>query len=284
MNLQEELRRIQTLMSLNENIKMGSSDTDSVIRLQRLLGFKETGIFDSEMDDCVREFQEFADIKVDGIVGPITQGKLDDTLLGDLKGWTGCKGTSSMSKTPNSMDKSVNYDTPVKSLSSSIVGSGWNSCKAWRNKGGLNSWGDKIKIEKSSSQFKISYNGPSSGLSIAHAKGGGDTIHQLYNVLICEINPFLAGGKLLPDIENISTSGGKNGSNSTLTITIPLKTTKNTYQLDRRGGWNHDPGSSKMESKCKEINGKGGKCIGPVKNVVQGPFGKITEYFVVHTM
>jgi hypothetical protein len=173
----------------------------------------------------------------------------------------------------------------VKPITSNkVVGSGWKSCKAWRTKGGASGWGDKIKVDKGSSQFKVTYKGPSSGLSIAHAANGGDTIHQLYNFLICEINPFLGQGKMKPKIDSIKTEGGKNGKNSTLSITVPIERSDETYQLDRRGGWGHDPGPSKMSSKCSEVKSKGGKCFGPVKNILQAPFGKITEYFITHTI
>jgi len=176
----------------------------------------------------------------------------------------------------------VKSTTPV--TSNKIVGSGWKSCSAWKSKGGLSGWGDKIKVNKSPSQFKITYKGPSSGLSIAHAANGKDTIHQLYNVLICEINPFLGQGNMKPKIDSITTEGGKDGENSTLSITVPIESSEETYQLDRRGGWGHDPGGSNMKSKCDEIKSKGGKCFGPVKNIVQARFGKITEYLITHTI
>jgi hypothetical protein len=175
--------------------------------------------------------------------------------------------------------------TSVSPTDPKVVGSGWKSCKAWKANGSLNKWGDKIKIDESSSQFKISYTGPSSGLSIAHAANGRDTIHQLYNVLICEMNPFLAKGGMKPNIDGISAQGGKNSDGkSTLTITVPIEKSDETYQIDRRGGWGHDPGASKMSNKCSEIKGKGGKCFGPVKKVVDAKFGKITEYFITHTI
>jgi hypothetical protein len=165
-----------------------------------------------------------------------------------------------------------------------VLGSEWKSCKAWRSKGGLAGWSENVDVDKSSSQFKITYKGPSSGLSIAHASNGRDTIHQLFNILICELNQFLYEGNLKPNINNIKTEGGKSGKNSTLTITVPLEHSEDTYQLDRRGGWGHDPGSSKMASKCAEIESKGGECFGPVKNVTQAQFGKITEYFITYTI
>lgn len=188
--------------------------------------------------------------------------------------------------TTKDKDKDFKFkpNNTLTTSSKNIVGSAWKSCAAWKSKGGLGKWGDKIKIEKSNSQFKISYKGPSSGVSIAHAANGGDTIHQLYNVLICEMNPFLGQGNMKPNIENIRTEGGKDKKDSTISITVPIERSNETYQIDRRGGWNHDPGQSSMENKCKEVKQKGGKCFGPVKNVLQAPFGKITEYFITHTI
>jgi hypothetical protein len=183
-----------------------------------------------------------------------------------------------------SKPKQIGLSSSIPSGPKNVLGSGWKSCKAWRSKGGLNAWGKNISITETPNQFQITYKGPSSGLSIAHAANGKDTIHQLYNVLICELNPFLAQGKMKPNIEGIRTEGSKDGKNSTLTITVPLDQTNDTYQLDRRGGWGHDPGSSKMNKKCSDINSKGGKCFGPVKNVVQARFGKITEYFITYTI
>jgi len=192
-------------------------------------------------------------------------------------------GDSFMKK--NDDNPTENNSSPVSPTDPKVVGSGWKSCKSWREKGGLGKWGDKIKIDKSSSQFKISYTGPSSGLSIAHAANGNDTIHQLYNVLVCEMNPFLAKGGMKPNINSISTQGGKDSNGkSTLTITVPIESSDDTYQIDRRGGWGHDPGASKMSSKCSTIKSKGGECFGPVKNVVDAKFGKITEYFITHTI
>jgi hypothetical protein len=202
-----------------------------------------------------------------------------NNILGLLSGGMETKTASQQKDIEQTVTKS---ETPV--TSNKIVGSDWKSCNAWKSKGGLSGWGDKIKVDKNPSQFKISYKGPSSGLSIAHAANGGDTIHQLYNVLICEINPFLGQGKMKPKIDDIRTEGGKDGKDSTLSIIVPIESSKETYQLDRRGGWNHDPGSSNMKSKCDDVKSKGGKCFGPVKNIVQAPFGKITEYFITHTI
>ena len=204
-------------------------------------------------------------------------------LLKDILGALSADKEKEDNLKSNDDEKNTTKSTsPISS--NKIVGSGWKSCQAWKSKGGVSGWSDKIKVEKSPSQFKVKYTGPSSGLSIAHAVDGKDTIHQLYNVLICEINPFLSKGKMKPKISSIKTEGGKNGKNSTLSITVPIESSDETYQLDRRGGWNHDPGASKMSGKCGEVKSKGGKCFGPVKNILQAPFGKITEYFITHTI
>jgi hypothetical protein len=187
------------------------------------------------------------------------------------------------------IDTDKTKETPIKksvgNLSSRIVGSSWKSCLAYKAKGGLNYYGDKIKINKSQGKFEISYNGPSTGLSIAHASGSkGDTLHQIYNVLICEINPFLASGKMKPDIDGITVEQGDSKNEPKLRIKVPLSSSDKTWQLDRRGGWGHDPGGSKMKDKCAKIKDGGGKCIGPAQDTSSGKFGKITEYFITHTI
>lgn len=282
MNLHEQISRISEIMNLiseseyfTELMKVGKT-SDEVEKLQELLNMEEpSGSFDDETDECVREFQEFAEIKVDGIVGPETRGKLRDLIDGNLTGWLGCK------KTIKVKDEKQLENKPSVVGSGVIVGSGWKSCKAWFGKGS-NKYGDKFQISKTASEFKISYKGPSSGLSIAHAAGGGDTIHQVYNVLICEINPFLAQGGIKPNIGGINITGGGSGKNSTISISVPLSSDKGVWQLDRRGGWNHNPGSGKMASKCRKLNKEGKECVGPVTKVITAPFGTITEHFITH--
>ena len=292
MNLQEQISRIKNVIQmisesnyLTQPMKMGVED-DEVETLQTLLKIPVTGEFDQETEDCVREFQTFTDIRIDGIVGPETRGKLNDLLDDKLQGWLGCKKTPLEGKKESlgGLDPNAPKATSgTQNISSSdIVGSDWRSCKAWFGKGGLAKWGDKIKIEKNTSGFLISYDGPASGLSIAHAMNGGDTIHQLYNVLICEINPFLAQGKMKPNLDGITFQTGKNGKNSMLSIFVPFTSTEGVWQLDRRGGWGHDPGGGKMSRKCSKLTKEGKECIGPVTKVVNGPFGKITEYFITH--
>ena len=285
MNLQEQIYRIKNVIQmidesnyLTQPMKMGVED-DEVETLQTLLKIPVTGEFDQETEDCVIEFQTFTDIKIDGIVGPETRGKLNELLDDKIKGWLGCKKTIKSSEIQN---KEGIVKQPSQINSSDIVGSSWKSCKAWASKGGLTKWGDKVNISASKNQFEISYQGPSSGLSIAHAKGGGDTIHQVYNILVCELNPYLAQGGMKPDINGITINGGKSVKGATLTIKVPLVDAKGVYQIDRRGGWNHNPGPTKMALKCKKLTQEGKICEGPVTKVVTAPFGKITEYFVTH--
>lgn len=285
MNLQEQISRIKNVIQmisesnyLTQPMKMGVED-DEVETLQTLLKIPATGEFDQETEDCVREFQTFTDIKIDGIVGPETRGKLNELLDDKIKGWLGCKKTIKSSEMQN---KEGIVKQPSQINSSDIVGSSWRSCKSWASKGGLTKWGDKVNISASKNQFEISYQGPSSGLSIAHAKGGGDTIHQVYNILVCELNPYLAQGGMKPDINGITINGGKSVKGATLTIKVPLVDAQGVYQIDRRGGWNHNPGPTKMALKCKKLTQEGKICEGPVTKVVTAPFGKITEYFVTH--
>jgi len=285
MNLQEQISRIKNVIQmidesnyLTQPMKMGVED-DEVETLQTLLKIPVTGEFDQETEDCVIEFQTFTDIKIDGIVGPETRGKLNELLDDKIKGWLGCKKTIKSSEIQN---KEGIVKQPSQINSSDIVGSSWKSCKAWASKGGLTKWGDKVNISASKNQFEISYQGPSSGLSIAHAKGGGDTIHQVYNILVCELNPYLAQGGMKPDINGITINGGKSVKGATLTIKVPLVDAQGVYQIDRRGGWNHNPGPTKMALKCKKLTQEGKICEGPVTKVVTAPFGKITEYFVTH--
>lgn len=287
MNLQEQLSRISEIMNViteseyfTEFMKVGKT-SDEVKKLQDILKMENpSGNFDNETEDCVKEFQEFGQLKVDGIVGPETRGKLNQVIDNNLPDWLGCKKTIKTSNDDQNKEGIVKKPSEIEP--SDIVGSTWKSCKAWNRSGGLKKWGDRVNISASNAEFKISYQGPSSGVSMAHAAGGGDTIHQVYNILICELNPFLAQGGMKPNLNAITIEGGRNGKISTLSITVPLSSTDGVYQIDRRGGWNHDPGSSKMANKCRKLKKQGKICEGPVTKIVSAPYGKITEYFVTH--
>jgi hypothetical protein len=148
------------------------------------------------------------------------------------------------------------------------------SCNCWEDCGGSSHFNGtngrpKIVVSKSKTYFSISYDGPKSGYLIKHAKcGSGDSLHQLCNVLTYEINKYLKGKKLKPNIKNIEfeRDGGE------FTIGVPLTSSEKSYKLERRGGMGHDPGSSTV----KGVYGDRSGFEGPVKH----SSGGITEYFV----
>lgn len=209
----------------------------------------------------------------------MSESFLNENLLDELIKIAKMMGID-VDKLKKRLEGKTTIDSP--NLNSKIVGSSWKSCNSYRSRGGLSHFSKNLFVKKSSSNFEITYEGPSSGINISHANdSSSDTIHQLYNVLICEINPFLAKGNLKPVINSITTKSSFIKPNHKLTISVPLKRDSKTWQLDRRGGWGHDPGPSKMDAKCKELKGK---CEGPIRNVSSGKFGKITEYFITHTI
>ena len=150
------------------------------------------------------------------------------------------------------------------------------SCNCWRDCGGETYYNGengkpKFTIDRSESNFTIKYEGPNSGVLIKHGKcGTGDTIHQVCNVLTSEINKYLKGKGLKPDIENII----MDRSNKKFTISVPLEKSENgeSYKLERRGGMGHEPGPEPVKNKYAAIGG----FEGPVKH----SSGGITEYFV----
>ena len=162
-----------------------------------------------------------------------------------------------------------------------IVGSDWASCRVW-NSAGKSKHGNKFSFVKSPNVLEISYEGPSSGLLIAHSQGGTDTIHQVFNVLICELNPYLAKIKAKPLIDDISyetwTVKKENKNYYGLSVIIPLEKAPISYQLNRRGGWGHpaSDGKSKMKAKCNQSK----LCEGPVTKKFTGKFGTITEHII----
>ena len=235
--------------------------------IQLLLEVSQSGIMDSDTKSCVKKFQKFVNLESDGIVGPKTKSKLIDLKDKKITGWTGCKKIQ------------VQAPTNVK-----IIGSQWGSCKSWWNNGGMETWKHYFNIEKSNKEFKISYKGPNTGVGIAHKTGSkGDTLHQVFNVLICEINPFIFDLKLKPLIKDIKFEYTKEFK---LIITVPLEESNQTYQLDRRGGWGHKQlqGLEDMKQKCKTIIKNSEKCEGPETKIAEGSFGKIWEYFICHTV
>lgn len=57
-------------------IKLGSSDTVNVKKVQDKVGVKVDGVFGSKTDQCVRKWQKTHNLVVDGIVGPATWAKM----------------------------------------------------------------------------------------------------------------------------------------------------------------------------------------------------------------
>jgi len=68
-------KKLLKKVSLSGWLKRGSRG-DDVAYLQQELGIKADGIFGPQTDKAVRAFQKLKKIKVDGIVGPVTWGKL----------------------------------------------------------------------------------------------------------------------------------------------------------------------------------------------------------------
>lgn len=171
----------------------------------------------------------------------------------------------------------------LKSLLREWTGSSWTSCKQWNsNRADFESGaaGATISINKSPSMFELRYEGPATGISIAHAKGSaGDTLHQLFNVLICEINPWLFDTMYKPIITDIQTSCVKQDKKYIFTILVPIVESEESWQLNHRGGWGHDPGANAVKSASPA------NAAEPVKNVVKVPGSSvITTYFTTYTI
>lgn len=171
----------------------------------------------------------------------------------------------------------------LKSLLHEWTGESWKACRQWashKSQFFAGSDGAKITISKSATAFRLKYVGPATGLSIAHAtQSTGDTLHQLFNVLICEINPWLATQTLRPKLEDIiTTCDGKKGGTYKFNIYVPLISTKSSWQLNHRGSWSGaDPGGSGVMG-----NSPAG-ATGPVRNVVEVPgHSNITTYFATY--
>ena len=163
-----------------------------------------------------------------------------------------------------------------------VIGNGWSSNSQWQ--GHRSEFiGQSINVDISDSNFKLEYTGKPSGISIAHAKGGTtDTLHQLFNVVLFELNPYLATKKLEPMIDSINTRGKKLDKGIyNLVINIPLMESNGTWQINRRGGWGHTGGLNDVKSqKFKGVV----ETKGPVTVVTdtKHPWGPITEYFMAY--
>lgn len=161
-------------------------------------------------------------------------------------------------------------------------GSQWHACKAWKSAGGTDYWNGtdgrpEINISVNDAGFHLKYVGRSSGHAISHGKDGtGDSLHQAFNVVMCECNPYLIKGALKPDIENITTNHSISDRKHIMNIWIPFVDAEGIWQINRRGGMGWDPGSQAVVNAI----GKVANLEGPKKVVT----GSITEYFVTYTI
>lgn len=83
-NAQDAYLRLSGGTTLYPTLRLGMGDNETMVRVaQDRLNFHgfsldEDGIFDQAMDTVVRAFQKANELRVDGIIGPITWGELND--------------------------------------------------------------------------------------------------------------------------------------------------------------------------------------------------------------
>lgn len=178
----------------------------------------------------------------------------------------------------------------LKSLLFEQAGYNWNSCKAWRNSGGLSYWNGeddrpKITTKVNDAGFYLQYEGRGKGYAIAHADNStGDSLHQAFTVVMCECNPYLMKGGLKPDVNNIQTNCSLESVQPdiyNLNIWIPFIKMDDAkiYQVARRGGWGHTGGKSKLPAP-----GSLPDYEGPITIVTSTGRGNITEYFIAFSI
>jgi hypothetical protein len=161
-------------------------------------------------------------------------------------------------------------------------GSQWHACKAWKSRGGTSYWnGDdgrpRITITVNNAGFHLKYVGAASGYAISHGNDStGDSLHQAFNVVMCECNPYLLRGGVKPDIENITANHNTRAAKHTMNIWIPFVVADGVWQINRRGGMGHDPGPQSVLATIGKVN----NLEGPVTVKV----ASITEYFVTYTI
>lgn len=145
----------------------------------------------------------------------------------------------------------------LKRLLQEWTGETWSSCRQWASHRAEYMSGAKkavVTLQKSSTMFQLEYVGPSTGISLAHAKGGtGDTLHQLFNVLICEMNPWLAATQYKPRLQDITTRCLKDGEYYIFLIQVPIEESDRPWQINHRGGWGHDPGVGAVKSASPNV-------------------------------
>ena len=173
----------------------------------------------------------------------------------------------------------------LKHLLAEWTGETWSSCRQWasqRSKYLGSEEGVYVGIELSTTQFQLTYIGPDTGLSLAHAnKGTGDTLHQLFNVLICEINPWLADNKIRPNIADIKTQCNAQDKVFELIIQVPLEPSDRAWQMNHRGGWGHDPGVGAVKSTSPDTPDRE---IATEITMIPNVGGTITTHFATYPL
>jgi len=170
------------------------------------------------------------------------------------------------------------YDQLSANDSSSVCA----NCDCWTAKGKSSFWNGKnkingktvpkITISKSNSVFYITYKGAPSGFLLRHGDcGTGDTIHQLCNVLVAEINPYLKANGLKPNLQDIEMTK----QDDYFSIRIPLSSAGGGYYiLNRRGGMGHSGNFSDLVQYETKPN---------YEEVIKKD-GNITEKFITYSI
>jgi hypothetical protein len=171
------------------------------------------------------------------------------------------------------------FDESNASFTASIC----NNCDCWTARGKSAFWNGKNKIDgktvpkisisKSDTSFKITYEGAPSGFLLRHGKClSTDTIHQLCNVFVAEVNVHLESRGLKPNISQIEMVK----TPKYFSISVPLtKIPPGTgyYIIDRRGGMGH-PGDFSPLTKYENQ---------PNYESVIKTAGNIREKFITHS-
>jgi hypothetical protein len=169
----------------------------------------------------------------------------------------------------------------MKTLMREWTGERWTSCAHWRSHRVdflSGKAGARVRVIKTNTMFMLQYKGPASGVAMSHAaRSKGDTLHQLWNVLICELNPQLMANQLKPQIDSITTSCEKVESDYVYTIQVPLVADSEAWQINHRGGWGHDPGPGAVTA----VAPKSPKLEGPVRYTDAVPNSNAINTYVV---
>lgn len=173
----------------------------------------------------------------------------------------------------------------LKTLLCEWTGETWDSCRQWTShRGKYTSGAEKavVTFQKSSTMFQLEYVGPSTGISLAHAKGlSGDTLHQLFNILICEMNPWLKDMKSKPRLKDIVTRCIKDGEYYIFLIQVPLETSDRAWQINHRGSWGGSASINAIKSATPKVAERE---IEINTTTIPANGGEITTYFATYPL